>query len=129
MAVQTYCTGIQHIGIPTGNIEATKKFYESLGFECVHDAFIEEGSQNVSFLKMGDCVIETYESEIAGCDGAVDHLALNCTDVEAAYASLKDSGFKMLTDGVQRLPFWEKGIGFFIIEGPNKERIEFCQIF
>lgn len=129
MAVQNYCTGIQHVGIPTADIEGTKKFYEGLGFECIHDAFVEAENQKVSFLKLGDCVIETYEGQTAGCDGAVDHLALNCTDVEAAYASVRDHGYKLLTDGIQRLPFWEKGIGFFIIEGPNGERIEFCQIF
>ena len=34
----------------------------------------------------------------------------------------------MLTPGINSLPFWEKGIKFFIIEGPNRERIEFCEI-
>ena len=34
---------------------------------------------------------------------------------------------KVLSNGIEELPFWEKGVAFFIIEGPNKERIEFCE--
>ena len=36
-------------------------------------------------------------------------------------------GYKLLTDGIQSLDFWENGIQYFIIEGPNKEKLEFCQ--
>ena len=30
-------------------------------------------------------------------------------------------------DVVHFLPFWENGVKFFTIEGPNKEKIEFSQ--
>lgn len=30
--INNYCMGIQHIGIPTINIESTVNFYEQLGF-------------------------------------------------------------------------------------------------
>ena len=33
MNLQTYTTGIQHIGVPTNDIEATIAFYQKLGFE------------------------------------------------------------------------------------------------
>ena len=29
--------------------------------------------------------------------------------------------------GIEELPFWENGVKFFMIKGPNEERIEFCQ--
>ena len=35
--------------------------------------------------------------------------------------------FRMLDTQVNGLPFWEKGVKFFTIEGPNKEKIEFCE--
>ncbi|MFR0790052.1 MAG: hypothetical protein ACLSHW_04940 [Lachnospiraceae bacterium] len=38
-----------------------------------------------------------------------------------------EQGYKVLSNGIEELPFWEKGVAFFIIEGPNKERIEFCE--
>ena len=34
----------------------------------------------------------------------------------------------MKEDEVQHLDFWQHGIKFFNIEGPNAETIEFCQI-
>jgi hypothetical protein len=33
----------------------------------------------------------------------------------------------MLDQQVNGLPFWENGVKFFTIEGPNKEKIEFCE--
>ena len=33
-AIAARITGIQHIGLPTNDIEATIKFYETLGFEA-----------------------------------------------------------------------------------------------
>lgn len=35
--------------------------------------------------------------------------------------------FRMLDIQVNGLPFWEKGVKFFTIEGPNKEKIEFYE--
>jgi lactoylglutathione lyase len=41
---------------------------------------------------------------------------------------VKEAGtFKMLDQQVNGLPFWENGVKFFTIEGPNKEKIEFCE--
>ena len=57
----------------------------------------------------------------------INHFALNCTDIQAAYAWICEQGYKVLSNGIEELPFWEKGVAFFIIEGPNKERIEFCE--
>ena len=31
-------------------------------------------------------------------------------------------------DIVHFLPFWENGVKFFTIEGPNKEKVEFSQL-
>ena len=35
MDTKTYTTGVQHVGIPTNNIEETIAFYEKLGFDVV----------------------------------------------------------------------------------------------
>ena len=34
----------------------------------------------------------------------------------------------MIDDHVMSLPFWEKGIRYFNIEGPNHEVLEFCEV-
>lgn len=59
--------------------------------------------------------------------GALDHIALNVTDIEKVFRMVKEQGFTMLDTEIQFLPFWERGVKFFTILGPNKEKIEFSQ--
>lgn len=42
MNLKTYTTGIQHIGIPTNDIEKTIEFYQKLGFEIALRTVNEE---------------------------------------------------------------------------------------
>lgn len=72
-------------------------------------------------------MIETYEDPVALCDGAINHIALNCLDIEKAYEAALNQKHLVLSNGIEALDFWERGVYFFIIQGPNKERIEFCQ--
>ena len=39
----------------------------------------------------------------------------------------KEKGFCILDEEIQFLPFWENGVKFFTLTGPNKEKIEFSQ--
>ena len=83
MAINDYFTGIQHVGIPTQNLEATIACYETLGFK-----------------KSG-----------------------------LAFAAVKAAGLMLVDQEIQSIPtFWENGIRYFNILGPNQETIEFCQI-
>lgn len=127
MSVVQWTTGIQHIGIPTSDIETTIRFYESLGFQTMHTNQVPANQAKVAFLQLGNLMIETYAEGGNGLVGAINHFALNCTDIQAAYAWICEQGYKVLSNGIEELPFWEKGVAFFIIEGPNKERIEFCE--
>lgn len=73
-------------------------------------------------------MIETYEEEnISKIDGAINHIAIDCRKIQEAYSIAKTKGYVLVTDGIKSLDFWENGIQYFIIEGPNKERLEFCQ--
>ena len=76
-------TGLQHIGIPTNDMDKTVDFYQKIGFEIAHEAM--DGEVRVVFLKLKDLVLETYENKAAAlCDGAVDHIALNVMNIEEA---------------------------------------------
>lgn len=120
--------GIQHIGIPTNDMEATIDFYERLGFEIVLRTMNEEANEKVTFLKLQELVIETYENKAAKMvAGAIDHLAIDVKDIEKVYEWITRKGLNTTNDTIHFLPFWEKGVRFFTIEGPNKERIEFSQ--
>ena len=43
------------------------------------------------------------------------------------FPKYKELGYEMLDDHIRFLPFWEYGIKFFTIAGPNREEIEFCE--
>lgn len=120
-------TGLQHIGIPTKDIKATIEFYEGLGFDVAFQTADKTVGGEVAFLKRGALIIETYEGNAAMADGAVDHVSLDVSDIDAAFCAAKDGGYEMLDDAVQSLPFWEHGVRFFTIRGPNREKVEFCQ--
>lgn len=126
MKLSEFATGLQHIGLPTNDMAATQAFYEGLGFETVYETV--NGSEKVVFLRLGDLTIETYENGQAKLEsGAIDHIAINTTDVEAAYRLAQDQGYEIVSNGIENLHFWENGVKFFIILGPNRERIEFNQ--
>lgn len=126
--MKEYVTGLQHVGIPTNNIDKTIIFYKELGFEVAFETVNEQAGERVAFLRLENVTIETYENKQAMLmAGAVDHVALNVTDIEAVYKVAKERGYCILDDGIQFLPFWEEGVRFFTILGPNKEKIEFSQ--
>ena len=104
-----YINGLQHIGIPTRSFESTIKFYEA--------------------LQLYDIVIEIYEVDVSSNRaGAIDHIAIDVEDVESLFECMKRKDYKVLNDEIQYLPFFENGVRFFTIEGPNGEKIEFNQI-
>lgn len=127
MALGDYCSGIQHLGIPTGDLDKTKEFYQGLGFQTAYETCIEAKNQRVAFLQLKNLMIEAYEEPPVLKEGAINHVALDCSQIEEAYEAAVKGGYKILSDGIEDLDFWEHGVRFFIIEGPNRERIEFCE--
>lgn len=103
-----------------------KKFYEDLGFEAAFET-VNDGAR-VCFLKMHNLVMEVYESEdAAGKIGAIEHVAIDVTDIEQVYKEICDKNMNTLQDEIHFLPFWDNGVRFFTIKGPNEEKIEFSQ--
>ena len=129
-AIAARITGIQHIGLPTNDIDATIKFYETLGFEVASTCDLP--GDKVAFLKLKNICIETYQSKNGDCakgiDGAVDHVSVDVDDIEAALEAVKAAGLKPMNDEIEFLPFWEKGVRFFKVLDPNNAPVEFCQI-
>lgn len=126
MDIKDFTTGVQHIGIPTNNIDKTIEFYHTLGF---HTALrTVNGAEEVAFLQLHNLVIETYQNHQAAMTyGAIDHIAIDVKDIDNLFETVKATGLTMLDKQVNSLPFWEHGVKFFTIEGPNREKIEFCE--
>ena len=123
-----YALGLQHVGLPTNDLKATIAFYESLGFETVYQVRNDAAGEDVAFLRLRNLTIEAYENGRAAMQsGAIDHIAIDVVDVEAAYRLAQEQGYQIVSNGVEFLPFWQKGVKFFILLGPNQERVEFNQ--
>lgn len=128
MDAAKYMTGVQHIGIPTNDIDKTITFYQRLGFTIAYQTVNEKANERVAFLQFGNLIIETYENHAATLrSGAIDHLAIDVKEIDRLYEEIKTAGFHILNDSVQYLPFLEKGVKFFTILGPNEEKVEFCE--
>lgn len=129
MKLGDYAAGLQHIGLPTNNMDETIGFYQSLGFEKVYETINQKAGERVAFLRLAGLTIEAYENRQAPLRaGAIDHIALDVNDVEGAFALAREQGYEIVSDGIESLDFWDNGVKFFIILGPNKERVEFNQI-
>lgn len=123
-----FALGLQHVGLPTNDLKATIAFYESLGFETVYQVKNEAAGEDVAFLRLKNLTIEAYENGRAAMQsGAIDHIAIDVSDVEAAYRLAQEQGYRIVSNGVEFLPFWQNGVKFFILLGPNQERVEFNQ--
>ena len=120
--------GVAHIGLPTNDLKKTIEFYKSLGFEVILETYNEKAKEKVAFLQIQNYCIESFENgQEVMADGAYQHVALDVRDIEEMYKKICENGYEVITDGIEQLPFWDNGVKFFMIKGPNEERIEFCQ--
>lgn len=127
MEIKKYLNGFGHIGIPVKDMDKTIEFYKSIGFEISYETM--DGNDRVVFFKLGDLTLETFEcNPVAMADGAVDHFAIDVNDVESIYAEVTKAGYEAVEGGIQFLPFFDNGVKFFTIKGPNAEKVEFSQI-
>ena len=124
MTFRDISTGLQHIGMPTNDIEKTIGFYEALGCEVAFRA--NNKGEEVVFLRLGDLTIEAYQNfRAAKVNGAWDHVAINVTDVRKARRLADGLGLEVIEEG--ELPFWDNGVRYFTVLGPNREKVEFNQ--
>ena len=128
MDVRDQITGLGHIGIPVKNVNDTVEFYQTIGFRIVLDTVNAQNGQRVVFLNQQDIMLELYQQEeTAMAIGAIDHIALDVNDLDVVYRYICEKGLNNTNDKIHSLPFWENGVRYFTIEGPNGEKIEFCQ--
>ena len=138
MLLKSNLRGLQHIGLPVTNLERSKAFYAELGFEEAMRTDLPGASEaiQVAMLEHEGLTIELYQlvqeerQTIAKrTDGHIDHIALDVMDIEQAYNEIRAAGLEILEENAPVfLPFWEYGVRFFTIRGPDGEKVEFNQI-
>ena len=104
MEIKEFVLGLQHIGLPAKSIEETIRFYGELGFEVAWQT--ENGK--CAFLKLQNIVIETYEvgEHAAQCYGAIDHIAIDVSDVDRVYA-VSYTHLDVYKRQIWCIPFWK----------------------
>lgn len=126
--LKKYSEGIQHVGIPVSDIDRTIEFYTSLGFEPALITENKPANERVAFLKLGNLIVEAYgNKDTEKRSGAIDHIALDVKNIDKLYEQIRNEGHRIVEEKVMSLPFWENGVKFFTILGPDNEKIEFCE--
>lgn len=62
MAVVDYITGLDHVGVPTMDMEATIAFYEAIGFKTIYET-LNNGSR-VLFMECQGVTIEIGRAHV-----------------------------------------------------------------
>jgi len=126
--------GWSHLGIPVTNLKKSKDFYNQFGFKEIMYAEIPNGDKSIKVLMIekDGFVIELYQmfgnslEEISiRKDGHIDHIALDVIDINKAFKELQEAGFEILEDAPVYLDFWDNGVKYFNIRGPDYEKLEF----
>lgn len=132
-------TGLQgwsHLAIKVRNLAASIAFYEGLGFDKCADGYLDtpDGRLIIGFVKLGDFQMELIQVAPAmlaelGQRGAghIDHVALDVKNIQEAFFACRHENYRLLTPTVKELSFFEHGIKYFLIEGPDGEIIELNQ--
>lgn len=123
-------TRINHIGLRVKNLNASRQFYQQLGFEFIAGpigpepvAIMEHPSGiNINFILNADSdCTENVLMDIAAKNTGYTHVALQVTNIESARKIIKELGIT-ITEEVEF-----EGAQFFFIRDPDKNVIEFHQ--
>ena len=99
---------VDHIWIAVKDLYQAKKFYtEVLGLQAMGEEVVEEQKVRVCFIPCGDSEVELLES--TSPDGpiakfiekkgeGIQHVAFRVDNLEAALASLKEQGVRMIDE-------------------------------
>lgn len=117
--------GISHIGIPTQDYENSVSRYNLLGFSLINEE--NNAGNRVGFFELNNLLLEVYEEPVNPVAGAINHIAIETDDVDAAFAFVKSTDFELIDQKIMSLPFWNHGIRYFNFYGPNHEVLEICQ--
>lgn len=126
-------SGLAHVGLRSADIERATRFYHSLGFTTSQSLELDDpqGTIRVRFLALGTLTLELYQLPWSGRQRnaatlAIDHLALRVSCLAAAQQWVEELGYP-LVEGPTLQPSGHNGVHYFMIQGPDGERVEFNQ--
>ena len=128
-----FVKGLHHVGMPTADMGSTVAFYQSFGAKITYEKKDEYDGHpiRVVLMNFGGVLIECYERPVTEKRaGAIEHLAFEVERIEEMYSLCKEKGYRLMEDCAQHIgesTYWPEGARWFIVYGPNEEKIEFCR--
>ena len=139
-----YVKGLQHIGIAVTGFQEAVEFLEYFGFQVIRRENQKNGDP-VAFMEQAGLVLEVYKDEAAvKRTGTVEHIAMDVEDAEGFFQELsrecglaergsENRDFNGGKAGIRKLeppaclPYWNTGIRYVTVEGPEGLKLEFCE--
>lgn len=126
-------TGLAHIALFTKDLNASVRFYESLGGVVTDQADVDKkvGINHIKMVRMPGFYLEIIEphdgSPVTPDGGLFPHIAIEVDDIDAAISDMKAAGITSFrTEEPMTLPIFG-GIRNIFFTGPNGESIELLQ--
>lgn len=119
--------GYAHAALYTDQFEETISFYER-AFGAVSCGQFMTDVRGV-WLKIGDSILEIFESEKLPSEGAFKHIALSCDSVDTLYAhAIKEGATEHVApkDVCLEMDVPQK-LRIAFVKGINGEQIELCE--
>lgn len=133
MKIMKHFTGLAHIALFTKDLNASVRFYESLGGVVTDQADVDKkvGINHIKMIRMPGFYLEIIEphdgSPVTPDGGLFPHIAIEVDDIDAAISDMKAAGITSFrTEEPMTLPIFG-GIRNIFFTGPNGESIELLQ--
>jgi catechol 2,3-dioxygenase-like lactoylglutathione lyase family enzyme len=117
--------GLDHIGIITGDLEESCRFYrDSLGFEDGERRAEPSLKLKFAYMHREGMTLEFLQPDEGSSAGqGLAHVALRCRDIHGVFSALSSQGASLLHKEVQE----HGGLSFFFVKGPNGVLLEIVE--
>lgn len=118
--------GIAHVALYTDKFDKTIQFYKD-AFDAAELGYFKTG-RNGCWLKLGESILEIFESEELSNVGCFKHIALQCDHVDESYQKALSAGAAAYVEPKDmHLNLNEtKKLRIAFVKGINGEQIELC---
>ncbi len=128
-----HLTGLAHVALYTKDLDASVRFYETLGGTVTGQADVEKatGTNHIKLVTLPGFVLEIIEphdgSPVTAEGGLFPHLAIEVDDIDAAVADLRSAGIDTFRTDVPGTMLIFGGIRNIFFYGPDGELLELLQ--